>query len=243
MDILIAIGVFLLTLAVIEGGYLVLRRIQNPERREVLRRLRGVTWASYEKEMIDIMRKSMLSEVPWLNRILLGFRWTDELNRLLERSGTEYTLGVFVLLAVLMAAAGFLVGSWMTSNYPFSVLLGLFLGVMPFFYIYVKKRRRMEKFQRQLPDALDLIARSLKAGHAFTGGLRMVAEELGDPIGAEFEKTLQEINFGVGVAEALKSLPNRVDCPDLRFFIISVIIQRETGGNLAEILSKIAHLI
>jgi tight adherence protein B len=142
-----------------------------------------------------------------------------------------------------MAAAGFLMGSWMTSNYSFSTLLALFLGVMPFFYICVKKRRRMEKFQRQLPDALDLIARALKAGHAFTGGLKMVAEELGEPIGTEFEKALHEINFGVGVPEALKNLPNRVDCPDLRFFIISVVIQRETGGNLAEVLSKIAYLI
>ena len=101
----------------------------------------------------------------------------------------------------------------------------------------------MEKFQRQLPDALDLVARALKAGHAFTGGLRMVADELGDPIGSEFEKTLNEINFGVGVPEALKNLPNRVDCPDLKFFITSVIIQRETGGNLAEILTKITYLI
>ena len=101
----------------------------------------------------------------------------------------------------------------------------------------------MEKFQRQLPDALDLVARALKAGHAFTGGLRMVAEELGDPIGTEFEKTLNEINFGVGVPEALKNLSNRVDCPDLKFFITSVIIQRETGGNLAEILTKITSLI
>jgi tight adherence protein B len=161
----------------------------------------------------------------------------------LEQSGTEYTLGVFILLGILMASAGFLIGSWMTSNSPLSFLLALFLGVIPFFYVYVKKKRRMEKFQRQLPEALDLIARALKAGHAFTGGLRMVADELGEPIGAEFEKMLHEINFGVGIPEALKNLPKRVDCPDLRFFIVSVVIQRETGGNLAEILSKIASLI
>jgi tight adherence protein B len=243
MEILIGIGVFLLTLALIQGGYLVLKKIQNLEKKAVLRRLRGIRSESYEKEIIDIMRKSMLSEVPWLNRMLLSFRSTDRLNRLLEQSGTEYTLGVFVLLGIVMAAAGFLMGSWMTSNYSFSTLLALFLGAMPFFYIYVKKKKRMEKFQRQLPDALDLIARALKAGHAFTGGLKMVAEELGEPIGTEFEKTLHEINFGVGVPEALKNLPNRVDCPDLRFFIISVVIQRETGGNLAEVLSKIAYLI
>ena len=101
----------------------------------------------------------------------------------------------------------------------------------------------MEKFQKQLPDALDFIARALRAGHAFTGGLKMVADEMGDPVGTEFDKTLDEINFGIGIPEALKGLSNRVDCPDLKFFVISVIIQRETGGNLAEILDNIAHLI
>jgi tight adherence protein B len=99
----------------------------------------------------------------------------------------------------------------------------------------------MAKFQEHLPDALDLIARSLKAGHAFSGGLKMVAEEFSDPIGTEFRKTLDEINFGVD--QAMKNLAHRVDCPDLQFFVVSVIIQRETGGNLAEILEKIASLV
>lgn len=101
----------------------------------------------------------------------------------------------------------------------------------------------MKIFQAQLPEALDLIARSLRAGHAFTGGLKMVGDEMNDPIGGEFLKTLSEINLGVGVQEALINLAGRVDCPDLKFFITSVIIQRETGGNLAEILENLAHLI
>jgi Flp pilus assembly protein TadB len=94
----------------------------------------------------------------------------------------------------------------------------------------------MNKFQRQLPDALDLLARSLKAGHAFTSGLKMVSEEFEDPAGREFGRTFDEINFGVSTADALKNLAGRIDCPDLSFFAVSVIIQRETGGNLAEIL-------
>ena len=241
MNILIGIGIFILTLILIEGGYYLLKRIKNPEKREVLRRLRGFSSTRYENEIIDIMRKSLLSEVPWLNQVLLGLRWTDKLNRLLEQADTQYTLGVFVLLSILMASAGFVIGSWLAPR--LIIPLALFLGMMPFLYIYFKKKRRMEKFQRQLPEALDLIARALKAGHPFTGGLRMVADELGDPIGTEFEKILNEINFGVGIAEALKNLANRVECPNLKFFIVSVVIQRETGGNLAEILAKIAALI
>jgi len=115
--------------------------------------------------------------------------------------------------------------------------------LIPFVYIYVKKRKRMRKFERQLPDTMDLIARALKAGHALSGGLQLVGEEFGDPIGTEFQRTVNEINFGVAVPDALKALAQRVDCKDLKFFVMSVIIQRETGGNLAEILENIARLI
>jgi tight adherence protein B len=101
----------------------------------------------------------------------------------------------------------------------------------------------MNKFQRQLPDALELIGRSLKAGHAFTQGMRMVGDEFADPMGPEFEKTLDEINFGVPVHEALYNLISRVDCPDLKFFVVSVNVQRETGGNLAEIVNNISRLV
>jgi tight adherence protein B len=243
MDLLIAITIFILTLALIGGAYYALKKIRSTEKREVLRRLRGYPTTEYEREIIDIMRKSMLSEVPWLNRMLLSIRWTDKLSRMIEQSGTESTLGVFVLLSIVLASGGFVIGLWVASNALLALIIAFFLGVFPFLYVYLKKKRRMEKFQRQLPDALDLIARALKAGHAFTGGLKMVGDELGEPVGTEFEKTLHEINFGSGIPEALKGLTQRVDCPDLRFFIISVIIQRETGGNLAEILTKIAYLI
>jgi tight adherence protein B len=243
MDLLIAMTIFILTVALIEGAYYALRKIRSGEKREVLRRLRGYPTKEYEREIIDIMRKNMLSEVPWLNRMLLSIRWTDKLSRMIEQSGTESTLGVFILLSIVFASGGFVIGLWVASNALLSLIIAFFLGVFPFLYVYLKKKRRMEKFQRQLPDALDLIARALKAGHAFTGGLKMVGDELGEPVGTEFEKTLHEINFGSGIPEALKGLTQRVDCPDLRFFIISVIIQRETGGNLAEILAKIAYLI
>jgi tight adherence protein B len=131
----------------------------------------------------------------------------------------------------------------LTVNSMVKFILPVILGSLPFFSVYLKKNRRMRKFGRQLPDALDLIVRALKAGHAFSSGLRMVADEFDDPVGPEFAKTMDEINFGVGVPEALINLSNRVDCPDIKFFVVSVIIQRETGGNLAEVLEKISHLI
>ena len=243
MDIVIGIATFVVVLLLLQAGFLAFRGMQNPERREVQRRLKILSSTEFENESIDILRKNLLSDVRWLNQVLLSFRWTDKLNRLLQQADAQYTLSVYILLSLLMAAIGFLVGSLITSNRSVLIPFACGAGMVPFSCIYLKKKRRMGKFQRQLPEALELMARALKAGHAFTGGLKMVANELGDPIGIEFAKTLHEINFGVAVPDALKNLPNRIDCPDLRFFIISVIVQRETGGNLAEILDKIAHLI
>jgi tight adherence protein B len=117
------------------------------------------------------------------------------------------------------------------------------LATAPFIYLLMKRKKRKEKFERQLPEALELVARALKAGHALTGGLKMAAEEMGDPVGTEFGTLLDEISYGIGVPEALTNLTERVDCEDLRFFAVSVIIQRETGGNLAEILDNLGRLI
>ena len=101
----------------------------------------------------------------------------------------------------------------------------------------------MKKFQRQLPEALELMARSLRAGHAFTSGMKTAADEFDDPLGTEFHATMDEINFGISVTAALKSLASRVDCPDVNYFVVSVILQYETGGNLADIIESIAYLI
>ena len=136
-----------------------------------------------------------------------------------------------------------MIGSRIVSSLLILLPLMAGLAYLPFLHLRIKKNRRMQKFEAQLPEAMELMARALKAGHAFSGALKMVVEEMDEPIAEEFNKTIGEINFGVDVPEALKNLSLRVDCPDLRFFVISVIIQRETGGNLAEILENIAYLI
>jgi tight adherence protein B len=107
----------------------------------------------------------------------------------------------------------------------------------------MKKNKRTDRFEKQLPEGLELIARALRAGHAFTSGMKLAAEEFPDPLGPEFDETLDEINFGVNISDALKHLARRVDCPDLKFFVVAVILQRETGGNLAEIIENLAHLM
>ena len=241
MDLFIGIATFVCVVLFIEGGYLVFRTLRSPEEKEIRRRLNRLT--SLEYDNVDIVRKRMLSEVPWLNKKLVKLKWSGSAGLLLEQAGTRHTLGFFILVSALLAFLGLTAGSWLHLNYVLSILAGACLGCLPLWHILKKKRKRMEKFQGQLPEALDLVARALRAGQALSGALKMVADEMDDPIGDEFDKTLNEINFGVGVPEALKNLANRVDCLDLKFFVIAVVIQRETGGNLAEILENIARII
>jgi tight adherence protein B len=152
-------------------------------------------------------------------------------------------MGFFILLTLVLGTSGFLVSSALIHNPFLPFIVGGGLATLPALYVLRKKKKRMAKFEKQLPEALELIARALRAGHAFTSGMKLAATEFGDPLGPEFDATLDEINFGQSVPDALKFLAQRVDCADLKFFIVSVILQRETGGNLAEIIENLAHLI
>ncbi len=243
MHLLIGTGIFLFVVLLIEGGYFAFTTLHKQGKMEAKRRLYALPSVGFEDSNMDITRKRVLSEVPWLNRALLKIRITERASLLLEQSGTRHTLGFFMLLSTLLVFAGLRGGLWVSSNYPVSVLVALFLGILPLLHLLSRKRKRIEKFQGQLPEAMDLVARALRAGHALSGALKMVADEMDDPVGSEIGRTLKEINFGLAAPEALKNLAQRVDCLDLKFFVISVIIQRETGGNLAEILEGIAHII
>jgi tight adherence protein B len=244
MNIVIVIGVFIFTVLLIEGGYVFIRRVTDPELKEVRKRLRTLAAEGYgTEEIVDLLKRRSFSEVPWLNRFLLKIPLMHKIDLFLIQSGSKSPLGVFVLFSCLLVFVGYFISMVYISSVLISGIIAAALGVLPFLYIDLKKMRRMEKFQRQLPEAMDMIARSLKAGHSFSGGLGMIKEEFDDPISTEFSKVLDELNFGVGIPEALKNLALRVDCPDLKFFVVSVIVQRESGGNLAEILENISRLI
>ncbi|MCK4620123.1 MAG: type II secretion system F family protein, partial [Desulfobacterales bacterium] len=209
----------------------------------IRKRLKTFSYKESKNELPDILQKKVLSDVPLLNKILLRVPGRQYLDRLLQQANTQYPLGAFILLTLFLAITSCCVSSLITRNKVFVVIITLLLAGTPFFYLCLKKKKRMEKFQRQLPEGLELIARSLKAGHAFPSSMKMAADEFDDPLGPEFEETINEINFGVNVPDALKNLAERVDCADLKFFVISVILQRETGGNLAEIIESLAYII
>ncbi len=244
MEIFIVFGIFLLILLAAYQAYWAVRKIYKLDQRSVERRLRVLSSDRDPGKAIDIAKQRVLSEIPWLNDILARASFIPWLEKLHGQSAASRPLGVFVMLTVVLFFAGIVfMGLVMRMSFLAGVLFSAFLASAPLFHLMRKRKKRMEKFERQLPEALELVTRALRAGHAFTGGLRLVAEEFGDPIGVEFGKTVDEINFGVDVTDALMNLTKRVDCDDLKFFAVSVIVQRETGGNLAEIFESLGRLI
>jgi tight adherence protein B len=123
------------------------------------------------------------------------------------------------------------------------VLLGGILLLVPLLWLRSLEQKSLNKFQEQLPEALDLLGRALRSGHALTSGVEMIAEEMADPLGGEFQAVVDEITMGLTLKEALENLCTRVPNPDLRFFTIAILVQKETGGNIAEILDNISRLI
>ncbi|MGD9089408.1 MAG: type II secretion system F family protein, partial [Desulfobacterales bacterium] len=164
-------------------------------------------------------------------------------DHLIIQANARYPMGFYILFGFFTASVGFTAGTVLAKNQLLALVFVPICGSLPFLYLKLLKQKRIEKFQKQLPDGLDLIARALKAGHAFIGGLQMAAEEFDDPLGSEFEETLDEINFGVSVSDALKNLAKRIDCNEIKYFVVGVILQRETGGNLAELVEILATLI
>lgn len=241
------IGIGILTFAacvfVIEMISYAYKLMRNPDRKKIKRRLKAFSAGKYGNEGSSVLRKEVLSRIHFLNQILTSIPIARWMNRFLQQGNVPYTLDFFVMLIILLGSTGLFGGLMITRNPVLSITIGICLALLPFFYIRSMKKRRMQKFERQLPDALELVARALKAGHAFSSGMQLAADEFDDPLGTEFQNTLDEINFGASVSDALKNLSIRVECPDLRYFIVSVIVQRETGGNLAEIIENLAHLI
>lgn len=225
-------------------GLLILFRTRwDAEAKRVRDQIRTLAAEGCDNSDVDIFRKKRkLSDIPLLDRVLGMIPLIYRMDLLLQQADIRLPVGIFVLLSALMGLTGLSLGLNLSGALPAGTAAAM-LGSLPFLWARSKKNKRLKKFESQLPEALDLLAKALKAGHAFSAGLNMIAHEFEAPISAEFERILSEVNLGRGIDHALKGMTERVDCPDLKFFTISVIIQRETGGNLAEILERISGLI
>ncbi len=241
----VPLAVFLLVVGAVMGGYAVAVSLPGIlASRRLDRRLRDIS-APADAEVVDstVVKRSAEGPLPSLDRVVSKTSAGSWLARLIDQSGTRTTVSA-VLVMALTAGAAAAIGAEMFVRLPFTPLVaGLFGAAAPFAWLRHRRTARLKKFEEQFPEALDLLSRAIRAGHAFQTAMGMVADELPQPVGPEFRKTFDEQNFGLPLREALAQLAERVPLLDVRFFVTAVLIQRDTGGNLSEILDNLAHVV
>jgi tight adherence protein B len=243
MHTLIAVATFITIVLFIEGVYAAQRTLAETRKERLRRRMHTQPLQETTLAAVPITRRVILSDIPWLNAILVHIPALRTLGRLLDQANQPFSLGTFCLSSLILFLVGLLLSPMLSRSLAMQALFALAAGSLPLAYVFRRKRVRLRQFEQQLPEALDLVARALKAGHTLMVGLKMVGEEMPEPIGTEFRLTVDEISYGADVHEALAHLTTRVACPDLHFFVTAILLQRETGGNLAEILDKTSRLI
>ena len=178
-----------------------------------------------------------------LTKFIFNLPFAEDLEMLIMQSGKIWPISQFLQYVAIAGIVGLLLSIILGLNIVISAVLIFVASLLPIFYLTKERSKRFAKFEEQLPEAIDSICRSLRAGHAFTSAFGMVGEEFPDPIAAEFRTTMEENNLGVNFYDAMQNLAKRIPLTDLRFFVVAVLVQRETGGNLTEILSSISQVI
>ena len=235
--------VFMLFLAV--AIYFFVSRDTDAYRRRIDERMKQLVQergGASQREM-QLLKEELLSSVPAMHRVLIRFEVFNKLQAILRQADMKVSVYRFVTMSLIIGfVAGLLL--FLLSGSLVAMILGTLIVMMiPYWYAANRRRRRFHTFTEQLPDALELMVRSLQAGHSFSSALQMVATEMPDPIAREFSKTYEEQNLGLNIKSALENLVERVPILDLKLCVTAVLIQREIGGNLSEVLRNISHTI
>jgi tight adherence protein B len=237
--------VFVFCLFLTYAIYLVATRGTEKRRERLNQRLAEALMhsASVEDAEIQLARSELMSEIPAMNRALLHVPVATRLKRALDQADLQITVTRLLMFSAMAGLLAAMAASVLTVSLALILFVGLVASSVPFLHVWWARRKRLNKFLEHLPDALELMSRSLQAGHAFAESLHMVSTEMPEPIATEFRKTYEEQNLGLSLKLALENLTQRIPLLDLRMCVTAILIQRETGGNLAEILEKVAHTI
>jgi tight adherence protein B len=243
--LLIALFSFLAAVSLIIVMFFVPMAVQSSPQARIKRRLTTIGRAGYASraDVQNLLKSSLYSDVPWINAVLSKMQFAKQLDLLLERANVDMTLGLFMLCSVV--AGGVAIFLFLIVGQPLSVALvvGLIAFVCPYAYLKYITWKRMRRFLEQMPDGLDMISQSLQAGLGLTQAMVFVAKEMPDPLGTEFSVFIEEVNLGLPLADALKKLEERMALPEVRLFNTALLVQREVGGSLAELLNKLADII
>jgi len=197
---------------------------------------------SHDQE-INLARQELMSEIPLMDRLLLKLRTASRLKQFIAQADLDITVMRLLLFCGLAGFLAVMAMSFISDSSVLTVVVGLIAGAMPLVHVWWKRRQRLNRFLELLPDALDLMGRALLAGHAFTESLNMVSKETPEPISTELGRAYEEQNLGLSIKLALENLCERIPLLDLRMAVTAIMIQRETGGNLGEILETVASTI
>jgi tight adherence protein B len=214
------------------------------KRRKLGRRLKEGYQEKFQR--IQILKERSDAKAGWwpqFLKIVLGEKRLIKLRTWMMQADLHQNPGTFIRIVLYLVVAGFLIGTWGLKNPLVGLLLGGGLGIIPFFYLRWKRQVKTRLFETQMPDAMELLARSLRAGHTLPSALELLGEEMDHPMGTEMGIAYEEQQFGISTPDALLHMLERVESIDLRYFVAAVLIQQETGGNLAELMENIAQVI
>ncbi|MFZ0644976.1 MAG: type II secretion system F family protein [Candidatus Acidiferrales bacterium] len=244
MALLLSILTFLIVVAIIALLWMFVGTDANQE--VVRRRMESVRKAEQRGNVslnLKLVRDEMLSSVPALHRLLMKWTWSSRLRDFVAQAGMKTKPAKLLLMSAVIGLGSYLITKMSYPQFPVALLASVIAAIIPFSVVAFRRRRRLRKFEEHFPEALDLLGRAVRAGHAFTTGLEMIAKESSEPVGGEFRATFEEQNFGLPLRDALLNMTERVPMVDVRFFVTALLIQKETGGNLAEILDGLARVI
>jgi tight adherence protein B len=243
--LLITIFAFLSAVSLIVILFMLPMAVQDSPQARIKRRLTtiGRLDRASRAEVQNILKTSIYSEVPWVNNILARLKFIRHIDLLLERGNLDMTPGMFLLCSLAAAAVTFFLASIIGQPTSVSLLFALIALVCPFVYLQFVIWKRLRKFLEQFPDGLDMIGQSLQAGLGLTQAMVFVAKEMPDPLGTEFSVFIEEVNLGLPLVDALKKFEERMNLPEVRLFNTALMVQREVGGSLAELLNKLSSII
>jgi tight adherence protein B len=239
------IGTIFIIILILSFAVIVLTMRPTKSEEAVQQRLRmieGIASGNVELPP-DLLKRETLSEIPQLDALLHQFPAFTRLHHFIAQADSQRSVGEFVTMSLVLGVGGAWVSNIWLPAPGMALLVGVALASLPFFYLSVLRARRFRHFEELLPEAIDLMSRALRAGHAISSAIEMVSEESSDPIASEFRRVFEEQNFGLPLREGMLNLTDRVPLPDVRFLVTAILVQKETGGNLAEVLDKTAAVI
>lgn len=244
--ITISFFIFVIAVLFVVGIYFFIWEMpERIKRKKIKNRLESITEVGRRSPTpeLDLIKSELLSDIPAFNKLLLQFSHTNRLRKLINQADMKITVSTFILLTLIICAAGIFLSSFLIRIWFVNIVIGVFLAFLPLLFILYKRKKRFRRFEELFPEALELLTRAVKAGHSFNTGMEMIAEEMVEPLRGEFKITFDEQNFGLPLKQALFNMVERVPLLDLKFFVTAILMQKETGGNLAEILTNLSHVI